>query len=274
MNIVDAQVHIWAADTPERPWPKGGPAKPQRPGVYLAEDLLAELDEGGVNQAIVVPPSWEGDRNDLALAAARDYPDRLAVMGRLDVHDPNARENLANWRRQPGMLGIRLTVRTEEEIRFVTDRQWDWIWAQAAESSVPIMFFPYGHLHHVEALASRHPDVKLTIDHLAAYRTQGPAAFADLEQLISLARHPNISVKASAVPFYSAQPYPFADTHDVLHRVFDAYGPQRMFWGSDITRQRCPLSQVVRLFTEELPWLHGEDLAWVMGRGVQQWLGW
>jgi hypothetical protein len=28
------------------------------------------------------------------------------------------------------------------------------------------------------------------------------------------------------------------------------------------------------MFTEELPWLRGDDLEWVMGRGICEWLGW
>jgi hypothetical protein len=28
------------------------------------------------------------------------------------------------------------------------------------------------------------------------------------------------------------------------------------------------------MFTEELPWLTTNDLEWIMGRGVCNWLGW
>ena len=28
------------------------------------------------------------------------------------------------------------------------------------------------------------------------------------------------------------------------------------------------------MFTEELPWLGGQDLDWVMGRGISEWIGW
>ena len=65
MKIVDAQVHIWAANTPERPWPAR--AEPHRAPLGK-EELLAEMDKAGVDRVIIVPPSWEGDRNDLAKA--------------------------------------------------------------------------------------------------------------------------------------------------------------------------------------------------------------
>ena len=47
-----------------------------------------------------------------------------------------------------------------------------------------------------------------------------------------------------------------------------------MFWGTDLTGIPCTYRQAITLFTEELPWLQGDDLDWVMGRGVCDWLGW
>ncbi len=56
--------------------------------------------------------------------------------------------------------------------------------------------------------------------------------------------------------------------------MFDAFGPKRMFWGTDLTGIPSTYRQVITLFTDELPWLTGEDLEWVMGRGICEWLGW
>src|SRR5256712_14047060 len=81
-------------------------------------------------------------------------------------------------------------------------------------------------------------------------------------------------MKAPGAPSYSDHPSPFRDTHDNLHRLYDAFGPARWFWGTDITRMPCPWRQCVTLFTEELPWLRGRDLELVMGRAVCDWLGW
>ena len=95
-----------------------------------------------------------------------------------------------------------------------------------------------------------------------------------LEELLALARLPNVAIKATGAPGYSTQPYPYRNLHDVLHRIFDAYGPTRFFWGTDITRMPCTWRQCITLFTEELPWLAGPDLESVMGTGIRQWLGW
>lgn len=80
MLIVDAQVHIWGPETPERPWPKGR-AAPHRAQPFSRDDLLQEMDAAGVARVVIVPPSWEGDRNDLALAAARLHPRPLCGDG-------------------------------------------------------------------------------------------------------------------------------------------------------------------------------------------------
>ena len=99
MIIVDSQVHIWGADTPKRPWPPGRANQAQKPYPFTKDMLLAEMDVAWVSRVVLVPPSWEGDRNDLALEAARSYPDRFGVMGRLALQDPKSRELVPNWKK-------------------------------------------------------------------------------------------------------------------------------------------------------------------------------
>src|SRR5438874_12896501 len=59
MLIVDAQVHIWGANTPERPWPAGR-SSPHRPQPFSKDDLLQEMNAAEVARVVIVPPSWEG----------------------------------------------------------------------------------------------------------------------------------------------------------------------------------------------------------------------
>jgi L-fuconolactonase len=85
MMIVDAQVHIGAANTPERPSPplvNPTQSRPHKPRPISAQDMLRETDAAGVERAVIAPPVWEGVRNNLASAAAQAYPNRFAVMGR------------------------------------------------------------------------------------------------------------------------------------------------------------------------------------------------
>jgi predicted TIM-barrel fold metal-dependent hydrolase len=133
-----------------------------------------------------------------------------------------------------------------------------------------------GFLPKVGEVAQRHPNLKLILDHLGRPSgvTSPAERWANLPEVLALAKYPNVAMKATGAPSYSDEPYPFRDIHDNLHRLYDAFGPARWFWGTDITRMHCPWRQCVTLFTEELPWLRGRDLELVMGRAVCDWIGW
>ncbi len=274
MLIADAQVHIWGPNTPERPWVAGHEHRAHRPVPFSADDLLREMDVAGVQRAVIVPPSWEGDRNDLALAAAKRFRDRVAIMGRVPIDRPEHAALLADWKRQPGMLGIRLTFRQGHEELLLTRHEPAWFWPAIERADIPIMMAATGKLAHVGPLAERHPGVRITICHLGLRREKDDAAFADLETLLALARHPNVAVKASALPCFSSEPYPYRGLHGYIRRVVDAFGPRRTFWGTDLTRLPCSYREAVTMFTEELAWLTPADREWVMGRGLCEWLGW
>ena len=96
------------------------------------------------------------------------------------------------------------------------------------------------------------------------------------EQTLALAKYPNVSVKLSAIPNFSQEPYPFRDALPYIRRLFDAYGPQRCYWGTDITNSfaRATYRQRITHFTQELPFLSEDDKDWIMGRAVLARLGW
>ncbi len=275
MLIVDSQLHIWAAESADRPWPPGRSGDAQKPYPVLKETLLLQMDLAGVDRAVLVPPSWEGDRNDVALEAAQSHPDRFAVMGRINLSDPTSRELVAGWREQPGMLGVRLTFQNEHYRHFLTAGTADWLWPAAEEAGIPLMLLVPGLLDYVDRIASAHPNLRIVLDHVGLnFRGRGPAVFEDLPDVLSLARHPNVAVKASGMASLSTQPYPFPDLHEHIRALVDAFGPRRVFWGTDLTRMPCTYYECLHLFTDHLPWLQGEDLEWVMGRGICEWLGW
>jgi hypothetical protein len=51
------------------------------------------MDEAGVDRVVVVPPGLN-DNNSYALEAARRYPNRFAVMGRIPLQNPKSAELL------------------------------------------------------------------------------------------------------------------------------------------------------------------------------------
>jgi predicted TIM-barrel fold metal-dependent hydrolase len=156
----------------------------------------------------------------------------------------------------------------------LNDGRADWLWTAAEKAGIPIMVFVPGSVPAIEKVAEQHPGLKLIIDHLALRGGTGDEAFAHLPQVLALARFPNVAVKASALPIYSTEPYPFRDLHKYIRQVYDSFGPRRMFWGTDWTRLPCPWRQAITLFTEELPWLGDGDKEWIMGRAICEYLGW
>jgi predicted TIM-barrel fold metal-dependent hydrolase len=274
MQITDAQAHIWKAESPERPWLPGVHA--HRPHPLGMDELLQEMDGAGVERCVLVPPTLDADRNDYCLEAARKHPTRFAVMGRLNLELPGALEQIPGWLEQQGMLGLRFSFQRPWVGAALKEGRLDWLWQEAEKASVPIMMLlTHDMVHLIDAVAQRHPGLRIVFDHLALPSDKkDDAAFRDIDKLLAIARRPNCAVKASTMPLYTDDTYPFRRLHPYLQRVYESFGPKRMFWGSDVSRLPCPYRECVTMFTEEMPWIPHDDLEWIMGRGVSEWLGW
>ena len=169
---------------------------------------------------------------------------------------------------------MRFTFHNEHNRPFLTDGSADWLWPAAERAGIPLMVLMPGSLDILERIAGQHPGLKLVIDHVGLDRRRGDRVWDDLPAVCALAQHPNVALKASGMPSLSKERYPFRDLHPHIRTLVDAFGPRRTFWGTDLTRMPCTYYECITLFTEHLPWLKGEDLAGVMGRGVCAWLGW
>lgn len=272
MKIIDAQVHIWSQTV----IPPGGGHR-QVPSLS-AEELLVEMDEAGVDGGLIHPPaSWDPTSNALAIEAAKKYPERFAIMGQFPPENPDNVALIPGWLEQPGMLGLRWALLYGRQPRLIVDGGLDWIWPAAEAAGVPVSLQAGVFLKKFREIAERHPRLKLMIDHCGLkVLTKDADATEHLDELLAIASLPNVAVKATGAPAYSSQPYPYKNLHEPLHRIYDAFGPDRFFWGTDITRMPCTWRQCITFFTEELPWLagHPAELEKVMGRGVARWLGW
>ena len=273
--IVDAQVHLWKAESPDWPWLPGFP--PQLPEPMTIKRLIPMMDEAGVDRVVVVPPSWPGDRNDYAIEAVKRYPERFRVMGRIPLQNPESANLLPGWKERPGMLGVRVLF-VGPRAPWLTDGTSDWFWPAAAKAQLPVMVYAPGKVSHFAAIAKRYPQLPLIMDHMCLH----PSMLKDgtlgeaVVQTAALAKYPNISVKLSGTPHVSTEPYPFRDMAAHLKRVFEAYGPRRCYWGTDLTNSfnRASYKQRVTHFTEELGFLSEGDKDWVMGRAILERLNW
>jgi|ERR1043166_9226725 predicted TIM-barrel fold metal-dependent hydrolase len=277
MFIIDAQVHVWLPDRADRPWPKDNHAAPHLPEALTYERMLALMQEAGVDRAILVPPSWDGNRTDHALEAARKYPDRFGVVARVPLDDKNCPEIVAGWKQQPGMLGIRMVFVRPSEQAALKNGSVDWFWKAAESANIPVMVHVPQSSTELAAIAQRHPQLKLIVDHMGLYKlTTRDAGFTQaIDRTVELSRFPNVHVKLSSIPYYSVEPYPFSDMYPHVRRLIEAYGPKRSFWGTDISKllprhsYRTCVDHML-----QMDFLSNEDKEWIMGRALAQCMGW
>jgi predicted TIM-barrel fold metal-dependent hydrolase len=201
MKIIDAQVHIWSKTvTPTT----GLHRKVEQ---FTAEQLLKEMDEAGVDAALIHPPGgWDPDSNALAVEAARKYPERFAVMGQFALDVPDNRGLIHGWRNQPGMLGLRWPFLQPAQRKLLDDGAVEWLWPATEKEGLPLAMMGGMFLPKFRAIAERHPNLRLLIDHCGLNRHgQDAEAFVHLDELIALAKLPNVAVKATGAPHYSTQ---------------------------------------------------------------------
>ena len=274
--VVDAQVHVWRPEAPDRPWPPGGAERARamhRHQPITGSGLLTEMRDAGVDRAVLVPPFFEGYRNDYAVACATEAPESFRVMARVDLRtgDPGPVRELL---RSPVVAGVRLVFLPADAGR-VDDPAAEWFWSFAEAEDVPVMLLASGQLDALGDLARARPGLRLAVDHLGLTGQATDAAIGpEIAQLVALAELDNVSVKATAAPCYSTEPYPYPALHPFLRQLYDAFGPDRLFWGSDLSRLRGSYADLVRLFREELDFLFGADGDAVMGGSVLRWLDW
>lgn len=283
--IIDTQVHLWEAHRPDRPWPAeqiGKPsfvsvpgARPHRPEPLGADELIGVMDQNGVDRVVIVPPSPVGDSNDIALEAVARFPDRFAIMGRFNPDAEGARQRLDNWLDQPGMLGIRMTFYKPHWARWLAPGVVDWFWSGCERLGIPLMALAPGMVAEMAALAKRHPGLTIILDHMARKSAlRDDECFADLDELLALAKLPNIAIKASSLPCYTNDPYPFPKLAPYLQRTLQAFGADRVMWGSDFTRLPCSYRECLKHFKRELPFLTGDDRTRVLGGTAAKLLRW
>ena len=194
MQIVDSQIHLWENA-------KMSPQHRQIP-TYSMDDALKEMAEAGVDAAVLHPPSTLGEKvNELAVEAVRRHPDKFCILGHFDLQNPDRENIVKNWRQRPGMLGFRFTFNQPHQQSWWTDGSLDWFWAACEREKLPVGLLAGGHMAAFGRIAERHPGLKLHIDHMG--RHGGPAAqkddaaFADLAEMLALAKHPNVALKLS-----------------------------------------------------------------------------
>ena len=236
MSIIDSQVHVYAANTPDRPWH----TVPNWPDHVTGDEMVQAMDAVGVDGAIFIS-AFSMYRYDAsyAIEVQNAYPGRFGLVKPVDPSDPAVAEAIAEWKNTPGTVGIRIMMPKEAGLK-PDDPGIKLILHEAMRHDFPVNILCWGNLEVGKAVIDGHPDNRFIIDHLGIVQPRMPPAppdpWADLPKVLDLASRPNVVIKVSGACTLSHAGYPYPDIWDPLARVFDTWGLDRCLWGTDWTR--------------------------------------
>ena len=264
MDLVESHVHVWTVRDPR--FPKHPDSNFSTEEEASPEDLFVAQDEvGGVAWTVLIQPRLYLWDNSYLAQAAEAHPDRFVVAGRVNPMDGEAPRQLRELMQWPGYRGIRLAATEDPATRWLDDGAQDPLWEAAAETRATIgLLIQWRQLPQAAVMASRHPDVTVVIDHLGFPDYDDTES---LENLLDLARLPNVYVKLSGYPHNTGDAYPYLRARPFIERMLDAFGPSRVMWGSDwpVCLAHATYGQAFKS-AWELPWLTDSDREWIFSR--------
>ncbi|MSQ63291.1 MAG: amidohydrolase [Betaproteobacteria bacterium] len=276
MAIIDSQVHVYEANTPQRPWD----SVPNWPAHVTGDEMAVAMDKVGVDGAIFISSfsMYQYDAS-YAVEVQRAHPGRFGLVKPVDPENAAVADVIADWKKTPGAVGIRIMM-TKERKNDPNHPGIDRILREAVRHDFPVNMLCWGNLEAGTALIDRHPDTRFILDHLGIMQPRTPDAlspqpWADLPKVLDLAKRKNVVIKVSGACTLSQKPYPFPDIWEPLARVFDAWGFQRCLWGTDWTRAFAVVNyeQAVEPFrlTDRLG---NDEKAMLMGGACAKAYGW
>ena len=273
--VIDAQVHAYERDRPERPWVGflHGPAE------VTGDQMVAAMDEVGVDGAILVSP-YSMYRYDAsyALEVHAVHPGRFGLVKPFDPGADDVAEQVEEWARADGVVGARIMLPDPFAVQ-ADDPGLNRILAAAAKAGLTVNVLCWGNAPLLGGLAKRNPSASIVLDHLGLRQPfeppPPPEPFADLPKVLALARYDNVAIKITGACTLSHQPFPFDDIWEPLERIFDAFGIERCLWGTDWTRAVALLTYAegVDAFRVADAFSEAERCA-LMGGNAQRIYGW
>lgn len=267
--IVDAHCHAWAE------WPYQ-PALPDR-GRGAVERLLVEMDAAGVDRAVLIPASiGENPDNDAyVFAAAGQSGGRLIAFADADSRwqpshqQPGAADRLHRLVARFRPAGVTHYMHEDADPGWLESPDGAaFLAAMEAHGLVLSLACGPAQVPAVARAAARVPRLPVLLHHLGRVRAGDAAA---LRPVLAAAACPNIHVKLSGLGYGvdDGWDYPLPAMQPVVRALHEAYGPQRLLWGSDwpvasrymtyrqtleIVRRHCP-------FLSDMPAILGGNMA-------------
>lgn len=227
-EIVDTHLHVWSDDAQSYPFAEG---RQHTPGASV-EVLVERMAQSGVQRAVIVQPVHYLYDNRYVADCLRRFPGRFAAVGLVDRHAPDAADRLQGLVDQ-GFCGLRLHLsRPDDPAEWAAPDQ-DPIWERARQLGTCFQVFgPAALLPAIEPIVARHPDVPVVLDH------NGGAPIGDdphglFDIVAGFARYPQVTVKLTPQAHRSQEDFPHRDTWPLYASLRDAFGGERLMWGTN-----------------------------------------
>ena len=279
--IVDSHLHCWKLSSEHFPWNPLGTFKPDYE--WPIENEIEVMDKYGIDGGVLVQVSMYGFDNRYLVDCGRRYPDRLALVGMVDPRADSVESEMESLAEQ-GVKGLRLAPVIRPEIRWYNDSKADRLWRKAGELGwILALLVSPDQVASVAKAIRRFPEVRVVIDHIArpdlAEESERSELFGDL---VALGEFEQVYVKVSCLAYISQAvglsrgPQPHQDIMNLVRRLVDAYGPERLMWGTDTPGSQDPdeLPNAMRWFELGLPELSAEEQALIMGEAAARLWGW
>ena len=266
--IVDTHIHVTSRDHATYPIERGDwiPRRLERL-LLTGEDLIALMDEAGVDRAVLVQATnTHGYDNAYAADMAQKYPARFSTVCCVNVSLPNAVERLTYWVGERGMGGVRLFNAMTDDDSWLDEASCDQLIDKARDQGVPVTLVSrHPDLSRVRTVLKRAPDQAFALDHLGFMPNLESPPFTPSDDFLALADFPRLSLKFSAVNQWAVD-QDGTPQRDYFQRIVDRFGPRRLMWGSNypVTRFR-PYPELAALGKEPFDFLSEEERGWVMG---------
>lgn len=268
--IVDAHCHVWVN------WPYQ-PAVPDGSSRARAEQVLFEMDANGVEQAVIICAAiGDNPRNvDYAFAASERHPGRFVVFPDLECRwspayrTPGAVQRLENALAQWHFAGFTVYLAEDEDGGWLTGEEGSAFFELAARRRLILSLSAMPHqMPAVSRLAAAQPTLPILCHHHAFLGPRTEATPDALALVTAAAAQRNIFIKVSGMGNVAAvdDEYPYERLSWIPQSLRQAYGPDRLIWGSDypVSRRHMTYRQTLAMTTRHGPF-SAEEQAAVLG---------
>lgn len=232
MMRLDAHVHLWDPKRGDYGWL--GPHLPKLNRYFSSTELQSILAAHEVAAVVLVQAAPTAAETDYLLALSAVHPWIRGVVGWVELDSPQAGDQVSRRAAQARFVGLRPMLQDLSER--------DWILSpacalglealQASGMAFDALIRP-PHLPVIVELAGRYPQLRIVVDHAAKPvigRMIDPAWRTGMREL---AAHANVSCKVSGLMTELSAPTEAAMIPSYVAELLDAFGSERLIWGSD-----------------------------------------